>query len=289
MPRRSYSDDSGLAPAVLGLLSDVFGSWFQECETAGRSHGLRWDRCSTPFVVEDEGRLVAHAGVLEIPLVLDGVERVVAGLHAVATLEAWRGRGLMRRVVEEALAYCDERYETVVLTAGVPAIYERFGFVSRTEHRFVCDAPPPCGTPTHRPLVWEDAEDLAYMQGLLARRAPVSTRLGVVRERDVFLFDTALAKGLHRFEDLDLVAWMSREGVTLRLHDLVAPHIPSLAELLARVDGPVDRVEAFFAPDRLDATFVAEPCLFDGDEWFMTRGPFLPDDVPVTLPRSARC
>ena len=82
---------------------------------------------------------------------------------------------------------------------------------------------------------------------------------------------------------------MSRDGTTLRLHDQVARRIPSLAEILARVDGPVERVEAFFAPDRLDAAFTAEPCLFDGDEWFLTRGPFLPDDVLVTLPRSARC
>jgi predicted N-acetyltransferase YhbS len=271
---------------LLALLDDAFPG-FAESERIARGRGLRWEDCSTPFVVEEAGAVVAHVGVLELPLVVDGREILAGGVHAVATRVERRGRGHMRELMEEALLHCEGRYETLVLTAGTPDVYAKFGFRAVTEHRFVLDAPPPVGTDAWRPLDLAAPSDLSLLHRLLRERSSVSNVLGVVRELPVFLFDTTRAS-LAYFPALDAIVWFTRKDGTLRLHDVVARDIPPLGEILARVSGPLSRVECGFAPDRLDASFRAAPWLFDGEEHLMVRGPFV-ESGPATLPRSARC
>lgn len=272
---------------VFDLLDGTFPG-FGEVERACRARGVRWEECTTPFVVEDEGRVVAHVGVLEIPLVVGGREVLAGGLHSVATQLAYRGRELSRTLMQEALAHCDARYQTVVLTAGQPQIYERHGFRVVPEHRFLCDSPPTAGHDGWRTLDLAASSDLELLHTLLRERAPVSSTLGVVRELPVFTFDTARAT-LSYFHDLDAVVWFTVKDRTLLLHDVVARQVPPLRDILARVSGPVERVECYFVPDRLDAPFSAEPWLFDGEQYLMARGPFVEAGSPVILPRSARC
>jgi predicted N-acetyltransferase YhbS len=284
MPRR---DHAAPARGVLDLLDEAFPG-FAESERFGRARGLRWEECSTPFVVEEHGCVVAHVGVLELPLVVHGREVLAGGVHAVATRPESRGRGLMSALMREALAYCDARYETLVLTAGRPATYERHGFRVVPEHRFVCDAPPPTGRDAWRPLDFASAADVALLHELLRARAPVSTVLGVVRELPVFLFDTA-RRPLAWFPDLEAVVWFDSKDGTLRLHDVVARTVPPLREILARLSGPVRCVECGFVPDKMDAPFRSEPWLFDGDEYLMARGPLNEPGAEILLPRSGRC
>ncbi len=286
MGRRDYAEP-GLMRRVFDLLDETFPG-FGEVERACRARGARWEECSTPFVVEDEGRVVAHVGVLEISLVVGGREVLAGGLHAVATQLAYRGRGLGRTLMQEALAHCDARYETLVLTAGDPPVYEPHGFRIVPEHRFVCDSPPAAGHDGWRTLDLAASSDLELLHTLLRERAPVSSTLGVVRELPVFLFDTARAT-LSYFHDLDAVVWFTVKDSTLLLHDVVARQVPPLREILARVSGPVERVECYFVPDRLGAPFSAEPWLFDGEQYLMARGSFVVDGSPLILPRSARC
>jgi predicted N-acetyltransferase YhbS len=286
--RRSYADEGPeLLTKVRSLLGAVFPG-FAEAERAARHRGLRWEACSTPFVAEEDGAVVGHVGLLALTFVVEGTERSVGGIHAVAARADRRGRGLARRLLADAVRWGLERHEGLLLTTGSPAVYRGVGFAVAPEHRFVCSAPPPCGRPRGRWLDWDDPADLALLRSLLASREPVSARLGVVRERDVFLFATARAR-LWLIPELECVAWMTRHDRTLVLHDLVAERVPTLAELLACVPGPVEQVVAELCPDRLAADFVAQPHVIDGDDHLMVCGAALPLDRPIALPRTARC
>ncbi len=296
---------------ILELMDRVW-PWFRDTHDRAARRGLRWAECSTPFVHREEGKVVAHAGVLELPLVIEGRPVRAAGVHAVATDPAHRGRGHMKRVVEAALAFVDERYELAVLTAGEAELYTRFGFRVVPEHRFVGGKPgiataasrvaraktpatpgedrlPRGGSPPPlRRLDPDRAEECAILRRLLRDRAPVSALLGVTRESPVFLFNTA-GHPLHYAPDLDAVLMFDVVDRSLRLKDVVADAIPSLEEVLARVPEPFERVEVWFAPDRLGGNLRAEPWIFGGDEVLMARGPFLRDGIRATLPRTARC
>jgi predicted N-acetyltransferase YhbS len=282
---RDYHADPTLLPRVLPLLDAAFPG-FAGRESLARRHGLRWEDCSTPFVEEEGGSVVAHVGLLALPLVVEGRRIVAGGLHAVATRSDRRGRGLARALLAEAVAEGRRRHETLLLCASVPGLYREAGFRVVPESRFVLDAPPPAGRDEWRPLDCDDPADLARLHRLLDERAPVSGRLGVVAERDVFLFDAARSP-LACFPDLDLVAWMARDGTTLRIHDLLAREVPSLPELVGRIAGPIDRVEVAFTPDRLGAGFVPAPT--EPDDLLMALGPFVDEGAEVRLAEGGRC
>lgn len=272
---------------ILELLGRVWPS-FPETHRRATRHGLGWERCSTPFVHRESGRVVSHVGVLELPLVIDGQATRVAGIHAVATDPGHRGRGHVRRLMEQALAFVDARYQTAILTAGEPGIYRRFGFAVVPEHRFLGSAPLAAAAPPARDLSWDDPADVALLHRLLRDRAPASRVLGVTRERPVFFHTTAMHT-LRVATDLEAILWLRVEGGVLSLFDVVAERIPTLAEITARVPEPFDRVDVQLSPDALGADLAAVPWVVDGDDYLMARGPFLASGTTACLPRAARC
>lgn len=273
---------------ILELLDREWPGFAAVVERA-TARGFDWRRCSTPFVHREEGRVVAHVGVVELPLFVGGRATRVAGLHGVVTDSRHRGRGHAGRLIAAALGFADARYQTAVLMAGEPDIYRRYGFEVVAEHRFVGPAPPaPPGAPPFEELDLDMADDRAIVHRLLRDRAPVSRVLGVGRERDLFLFKTA-RRPLRHAADLDALVVYQVAGTTLRLYDVVAERVPSLAEIVARVREPIADVEVHFSADALDAALAPQPCVFDGDEYLMARGPFLPAGAQALLPLTARC
>lgn len=277
--RTSY-DEPGALDEILELLSLVF-PFFREQERAARKLGLRWERCSTPFVFRESGRAVAHVGVLEMPLVTGEGALTAGSVHAVATHPERRRRGHFRSIMEELLPWCDARYETLQLCTDNPEYFEGFGFRPVAEHVF--------GAPATRASMSRGVErldDVVLLERLLAARDPVSRRLGV-RDRDVFLFNEA-RHTLHYAPDLDAILSFDVEDGVLKLWDVVATRIPGLEPIVARIPAPFDRVEVHFAPDRLDAALepVPDP---GGDGVLMARGPYPPEGEPFKLPVTARC
>jgi predicted N-acetyltransferase YhbS len=294
----SYADEPALLDRVRELLERVFPGLPAQMDLAAPL-GLRWDRCSTPFVAESVGRLIAHVGVMEMRLVLAGEEHRVGVLHAVATDPAERRRGHYRAVMAEVLPWCERRWATLVLNTGQPELYEPFGFRTIPEHRFVstdcahggraaAKGVGAAAPPAFRALDYGLAEDRDRLRALLAERVPVSRRLGVVGEAQAFAFNEA-ARPPAWGPDLDVVLCSEHEGTTLRIHDVIARRMPTLDAILARIDAPVDRVECYFAPDLLDPGLAAEPHVLHGEEHLMVRGPFPPEGEPLMLPRPARC
>lgn len=286
--RRSYREDPKLLTRLVPMLDVVFPGISQTIE-GGRALGLEWER-STPFVYEIGGEIVSHVGVIEMCFVMDGEEHDVAIVHGVATHPEHRRRGYYRAVMEEALAWCDERYATVVLNTGNPEYYTAFGFRHAAESRFVLEgyaAPTKTWAP-FRPLDYTDSEDVARMRALVEVRTPLSHRLGVVRESQAFVFNT-LRRPPHSAQDLDALICLNVEGSTLQLFDVVARELPSLEEIVARVEADIDRIECYFATDRFEAPMAAERHVLFGDEFLMVRGPFPPEGGAFLLPQPARC
>lgn len=283
--RRDYAQDPALWPAVRDLLVEGFPG-IEESETLARSHGLRWEEMSTPFVHEEGGRVVSHVGVLRLPLVVAERRIVVAGIHAVATRADARGRGLAGALLKEAVLFAEQGHETQILTAGRPELYERAGFSVLTETRFFGRVPAGSpGTTPIRPFSWDDPRERARLEHLLASREPVSRRLAATSDRDVFLFDSARSH-LHWVDAWEGVLWFSGTRDRVRVVDVIAPRMPSWAEIARALPAGTDRVELCFAPDVVGGTF--EPGPQEPDELLMVRGPF-PADGPLILSPASRC
>lgn len=322
--RGSFAGDPAFGVALFDLLERVFPGIGRGVE-ALRRLGAAWESVSTPYVVREGERIVAHVGLIELPIVLAGHPVAVGTLHAVATDPDHRGRGLFRRLMGEVLDDSADRYAALILTTEHPEYYTRFGFRHVPEHRFVArrgdsrspeagrsgamaeswaaqsphpphpSQPLPPSPPSQplppfgRRLDLDDRADLERLHRLLATRQPVSNRVGVGPEKAVFLFNEG-RRPLWWLEELDLVACAELDGSVLRLYDLVAPRLPSIEALWARVPAAVSEIHLHFAPDLIAPEAEAEAYVLDhdGPSYLMVRGRFAADGERFTLPRPAR-
>lgn len=151
-----------LTAAELGQLMDLFAAcWpaegFSADDLDHAVGGVHW-------VAEAGGRIVAHASVVERLLEADGRPMPTGYLEAVATLPAWRGRGIATRLLGAA----DERIRTTfdlgALSTGAHGLYERFGWERWRGPTFVRTADGPVRT--------QDEDD-----GIMILRTPRTPRL----------------------------------------------------------------------------------------------------------------
>ena len=283
--RRNYADDPTLCDRVFELLETWFTGLEEQRQRAAQL-GSRGDDCSTPFVCEEQGKIVSHVGLLNMSYVIQGERRQLGGVHGVCTLESERRQGHFRRLMEELLEFCQGRFETLELATENPETYEPFGFRVIPEHRFIASVRSRGGEPGFRPVDGTRPSDLDLLDRLLRTRTPVSNRVAVVGELDVFKFSQG-TEGLHYSQALDCFAVFELEGARLVLSDVVAVELPSLEELLSQLAKPVEEVEFRFSPDRFAVAARAEPYCFDGD-YYMVRGPFAAEGKAFMLPPPAR-
>ncbi len=284
----SFADDPTLFDRAMDLLDVVFPG-LRRGAVCARSMGAPWQSVSTPFVTFENGRVLAHVGLIELPLVVRGRTETVGAIHGVATHPDARRRGLCRGLMDEVLGYCDGRLPTKILTTEHPEYFTPFGFREIPEHVFTLPVRHSSGPGRLRVLDPDDGADVALLHRLLERRTPVSRRLGVVREHGVFCFNEG-RRPLHYSADLDAIFCLEQSNGALTLYDVVARKIPSLGALLDAVPGVVSSLTLAFAPDRLAPDATPVPRLFDhgGPSHLMVRGAFAVEGEAFALPRPAR-
>ncbi|WP_414752807.1 GNAT family N-acetyltransferase [Anabaena sp. CCY 9910] len=285
--KRSFSSDPNLSDRLFDLIEVTFPG-LNDLVERGRKLGASWESASTPFIRFHDDVAITHVGVLEIPMVIMGQRVTVGGIHGVATRPEFRRKGYYREVIEEVLEYCDQIYETLILTTPEPEYYLPFGFRVVEEYIFHLKFSSKGNVNGWRILDFSDNQDLALLHRLLETRAPVSHVVGVVNEKPVFFVNEG-SRDLYYAEDLDLIACIEIENNRLHIFDLVATKICSLKEILGRTSEVIEEVKIYFSPDLLDVDNVqAFPYKLE-DTVLMIRGQFAAVGEKFMLPRSARC
>jgi predicted N-acetyltransferase YhbS len=285
--RGDFSSDPTLSPALFRLLDQVFPGIAGGAARL-RGWGAAWEEVSTPFVHRDQqGEVLAHVGLIPLPLVMAGQDARSATVHAVACHPDQRRQGLYAGLMGELLAHAAERFDTLLLTTEHPEYFTPFGFRVMEECAFDLE-PGGSGERLARTLDLDCPEDRAVAHRVLARREPVSKVLGVGPEQAVFLFNEARA-GIRFVPELETLLCHEVDGDSLRLFDVAAPRLPSLDELRPWLPA-TRRLELAFSPDRLAPGTPPRPRLFehDGPSWLLVRGSWLAPGTPFTVPRSAR-
>lgn len=293
---RCYRFDATLGDRVFDLLEVVFPG-VGAGRANGAAFGAAWESASTPFVAERSGRIVAHVGLMPMPLHARGRTLRCGGVHGVATDPDHRRRGYFRRLMEELLVDGSARFDTLILTTAHREYFEPFGFRVVPESVFRYRSPVGGREPS-RVLDLARPEDFTRMHGLLDERTPVSDVLGVGPEKGCWAF-YEYRSPIRFLPDADVAVIAELTGQTLRLYDVIGRSMPSIERIVAAFPGPVSEVVAYLAPDRLGGAFLPEPhdrlggpeALEPGtpDLVFMVRGPFPAEGWPLMLPRPGRC
>jgi GNAT superfamily N-acetyltransferase len=277
--RQDYFGDPAAWDALVQLLKDTFDIDIGPLQALGGP-----DPTSMPFGwFADDGTLAANLSAFAMPLVLNGRRINAAGFQSGAVRPPWRGRGLYRNVTRKALAWCAEKgFEAIVLYTDKPALYEPYGFRSLPMHCYSGPAPAPVAS-RHPAREIDPARkaDLALLQAALKNRQPVSKTLAVAENSAMFLINTRLDPGvrLSVIEDKRAVIAWKAEGDRFTLLDVVAPEIPSLAEIIGGLGLTPTSAEVLFRPDRLG--WDGEARALEGGTRFMIRAR---DEIALDAP-----
>lgn len=273
----AYPKDLAFREKILELLGTVWSMVPPGVDRA-RAWGADWCEESTPFVHIEDDKVVAHIGVMEIPLVTaEGITKV-AGIHAVCTRKDWRKRGLMGALMNRTLAWVDEHYKVAVLWANDANIYKRFGFEARPEHMFQGPMAGASARVTRR-LSLNDAADLALFRQIASTRTPASSISGSLDPGWLSLINLGLwtppGPAIDWVDDLQCIVIYEVRGTVLRIYDILGEAMPPLGDIASRLGPSFDRVVVFFSPDKLDspALDAVPSSLYDT---LMVRGPVLP-------------
>lgn len=281
--RQAFFDDPAARAAYLALMRAVF-----ELDVAQRDAMFGIDSTCRPFAVFDpEGSCVASVEVLALPLVIEGARCPAMAVRSVAVHEDWRGHGLFRTLMEEALAWCDKiSAGPVLLYTEESMLYERFGFRDVPQHKVVGAAPPVSPGFEVRRLSLGLPDNVTLITRLLTDRAPVSDHVAVTGAGILFLTQVAGDENLSLdyAVSLDALIVSRQHNALLTLVDIVAPRIPPLPALLAVLGWAPRRIEILFPPDKLGWSGVP----LRDDTGLMIRGAWpAAFDRPFMLPPTA--
>ncbi|GAA1932175.1 hypothetical protein GCM10009837_67360 [Streptomyces durmitorensis] len=107
---------------ILGDSGDPFGV---------ASTGLTWLPKEEHFGIRHEDRLVAHAGLLRLPVAIGGAATEVVGVGGVAVAPSMQGHGLARLVVTAALEHArtmGPQHALLFCRPPLVSLYRRLGW-----------------------------------------------------------------------------------------------------------------------------------------------------------------
>ena len=220
---------------------------------------------------DDDGACIASLETTTLPLHLDGTAGAAFAIRSVAVAPAWRGRGLFRASMHDALDACARGSSIpILLYTSEPALYARFGFTSVPQHAFAGVAPAAVPAVPARRLLPSEPDDRALIDRVFATRTPVSDRCSVMGAASLFLSaiaseDIALAYAA----DLEAVIAYEIDDHTVTLVDIVAPEIPAIGEILGVLPQTRRALEVRFPPDKLGCRLVPKA----DDNGLMSLGP----------------
>jgi predicted N-acetyltransferase YhbS len=107
---------------ILGDSADPFGV---------ADTGMTWLPKEVHFGIRQKGRLVAHAGLLQLPISVGGLQAQVAGIGGVAVAPDLRGYGLARLVVSAVVDHArtmGPRHGLLFCRPPLVPLYRRLGW-----------------------------------------------------------------------------------------------------------------------------------------------------------------
>ena len=245
--RKNYQQDDALRGSFNALAEKTFGLNFEPWYRNGF-----WQAHYIPYSMVEHGAVVANVSVNRTDMIWNGRRCRLIQLGTVMTDEPYRGRGLIRALMEEIRRDFAGRVDGAYLFAndGVLGLYPKFGFRPAQEYecvRALQNAGP--RTILHRPA--RGPADWSRLTEVIRASVPCGS-FHMADDVDLYLFYLSgfLQDAVWYDAAQDAWAVAEQEGEELLLHGVFAPHPVDPEALLRAFGAGVRQVRFGFAPSR---------------------------------------
>ncbi len=246
-----------------------------------------WTKGYVAYAMVEDGEVVANVSAMAMRLVVDGREVPAVQLGAVGCVPERRGRGLVRPLMEKALAEAGA-VQLLFANEGVLDFYPRFGFRPVEEHVFELERSVEPGLPAPRIDLGDSRQRAAWLGACAGSLSPAE-RLGARAYGSIALWHACsfYSQAVRVLEEQSAYVVALQKGEALHVLDIAAPTPFDLEAALSRlVERPVARVRFGFSPERWCPE--ARPVGRDQESGLFVRGELQLPDAPLLFPALAK-
>lgn len=251
-----YAKDPQFFERCINLINECFPGC-KELALNGMKYEASWTAASIPFIIEEQGEIIAHAGIWPITLRLNGKEHHTASIHGVCVKPEHRSKGYFKKLMQETMQYADNNFDSSLLFTEKPYLYKNYPYKAMLpEYDFILSAKTKVQSKTSdlRVLDFDDPKDLAIMHNLLTARVPLSDQFSIVGAGNtLFIFNTLQKKIYYSLKLNTVILSEIKEGA-LYIQEIISSKQCQLRDIIELISENFDKIILQFCPDR----FLAE-------------------------------
>lgn len=266
---KDYKDQDKYRQSMNRLTDKIFGFNFENWYQQGY-----WSDKYRPYSLLHNDEVVANVSVNPIDFLMDGTPSHTVQIGTVMTDEAYRHKGLSRKLMELVLHEYENQCELFYLYASNFALdfYPKFGFEKGEEYIYTKSVRQTRNRLRYRKLNLMDKEDRNIITRLAVNTKPVSKYQMTGNPQLVFFYLTSyMANDIYYFEDIDLAAVVMKGQDNFIVADLFCTGGFDMDEMLgslAAKDGT--KFSLGFTP--VDTSSFACERYFDEGTTFFVKG-----------------
>ena len=220
-------DNDVLRASFNALTAATFGFDFQDWNAAGH-----WGDHYIPHVLLDGDKVVSNVSVNLMRFRIDGIEKNYIQLGTVMTDQAYRGRGLNRRIMEGIIARYADKVDGIYLFANESVLdyYPKFGFRKVTETEYYMDARQLVSA---TPYQLVPAEPEALYAAVASGRENPNDGMYMSENVGLYQFWCAAEFGgsIYAIPEADALVVADMDGNVLRIHQIIGSQTVDLKRL----------------------------------------------------------
>ncbi len=258
-----YMKNDKLRHELNALAGKTFGLDFESWVTEGYFEGDY-----IPYSFEEGGKIISNVSANRMCFVQNGVKKNYIQIGTVMTDEAYRKRGLAKKLMEHVMERYRDQCDGIYLFANLDALdfYRRLGFAEGREYSYTLKPEfchPKLLEDVFLPVGQDEGMKRKYME--MVRHSAVNSSMEQVNKFGLQMFYTAGMDDVYYARDLDCFLVARMEGDTLLLQSIVCREAVSLKDILTRIDREYRNCRLGFAPGKEDAALCRAE-LYDGGE-----------------------
>lgn len=242
---KGYRDDAALRASFNALAIRTFDIDFEDWYQNGY-----WTDKYNPYSVVLDGKVVSNVSVNTTDFEIGGQTKRYIQLGTVMTDEAYRNRGLVRRIMAEIFRDCADKADGIYLFANndVLSFYPKFGFRTAKQYEYVktLDAP---GEALFAPVPMKTKTDWDKLEAKIKTGCAQSAFEMVGNsELNMFYVSKYMQENVFYSAELDAYAIAEMDGDTLTLDMVISDKPQDLNRIAAGFGGAIRHVVLGFTP-----------------------------------------
>ena len=260
----NYMRDDTLRHALNDLTKKTFGFDFEDWVTGGYFEGDY-----LPYSFMEDGKIISNVSANRMTFLQNGVERNYIQIGTGMTDEAYRKRGLAKKLMDHVIEQYADKCDGFYLFANLKAVefYVKCGFAKKTEYRYsvkneFCESKG--SGERFIPVNVSDAQMKQKYRDMV-RHSVVNSSMELRNKFGLQMFYTADMENVYYAKDMDCFIVAEMEEDILILQSIISHNHVTLSDILQRVGGEYHKCRLGFVPAKEDMSMcVAES--YDGGE-----------------------